>query len=275
MSQFNNRIKRSVVFFGKCKDNNVNFVATGFLVMIEKIFHLVTAKHVVYDEKDHSWIDEDYYIFWNGVDGNIKLRLLSQLTGDLGVNWVFHPDDNVDIAITAFVSDPALDAVSYIPEDLFVMPDQFFELDDVFFASYQPGMKFEGKINPIFRMGMVSRINQDGSFYIDGAAFPGNSGSPVFLKPSPMKYDNESDLYIIATNQMGGSLIGVISSYIPYQDIAISSQTKKPRVVFEENTGLSIVWSIKQLKEIIQTPTFNEHLKFIRETHSDKFYNIK
>ena len=30
----------------------------------------------------------------------------------------------------------------------------------------------------------------------------------------------------------------MVKSYVPYQDVAISRQTGRPRVVFEENTGL-------------------------------------
>jgi V8-like Glu-specific endopeptidase len=37
-------------------------------------------------------------------------------------------------------------------------------------------------------------MNDDETFYVDAAAFPGNSGSPVFLNPSSMTYDKTVSL---------------------------------------------------------------------------------
>ncbi len=37
------------------------------------------------------------------------------------------------------------------------------------------------------------------------------------------------------------SLLGIVSSYVPYRDVAYSEQTKKPRMIFEENSGLASV----------------------------------
>jgi len=50
-------------------------------------------------------------------------------------------------------------------------------------------------------------------------------------------------------------------SYVPYQEVAISTQTGRPRVVFEENTGLSRVWSVNFMKEIMESPLFKEQIK--------------
>jgi hypothetical protein len=38
---------------------------------------------------------------------------------------------------------------------------------------------------------MISLINEDKTFYIDGAAFPGNSGGLVFLKPIQIRTRKE------------------------------------------------------------------------------------
>ena len=36
-------------------------------------------------------------------------------------------------------------------------------------------------------------------------------------------------------------LIGMVSAYLPYREIAISTQTDRPRKIFEENSGLGVV----------------------------------
>jgi len=101
-------------------------------------------------------------------------------------------------------------------------------------------------------------LNDDKTFYIDAFAFPGNSGSPVFLKPSPIRFDEGG--ISIGRDQLGGKFVGIIGEYLPYQEIAISTQTGRPRVVFEENTGLSKVWSVTFIKQIVKADTFKQQL---------------
>jgi V8-like Glu-specific endopeptidase len=54
----------------------------------------------------------------------------------------------------------------------------------------QPGIRIRQRISPIIRTGTISVMNDDRTFYIDAAAFPGNSGSPVFLRPT-LSYDGK------------------------------------------------------------------------------------
>jgi len=46
-------------------------------------------------------------------------------------------------------------------------------------------------------------------------------------------------------------LIGVVKGFITYKDVAISEQTKRPRIVFEENTGLTVVIPIHFVQKTI------------------------
>lgn len=48
------------------------------------------------------------------------------------------------------------------------------------------------------------------------------------------------------------ALIGIVKSYIPFQDVAISQQTKRPRVIFEENSGLANVETVDKILETIE-----------------------
>jgi hypothetical protein len=46
-------------------------------------------------------------------------------------------------------------------------------------------------------------------------------------------------------------LIGIVLAYRPYDDIAMSIQTKKPRVIFEENSGLAEVLPVDEIDAAI------------------------
>ena len=48
------------------------------------------------------------------------------------------------------------------------------------------------------------------------------------------------------------ALIGIVKSYIPFQDVAISQLTQRPRVVFEENSGLANVETVDKIIDTIQ-----------------------
>ena len=51
------------------------------------------------------------------------------------------------------------------------------------------------------------------------------------------------------------ALIGIIKTYVPYIDVAISPQTGRARVTFEENSGLS---AVEPLDAIVETVALAE-----------------
>lgn len=250
-------IRKSIVFLGRINDGGEKkFFATGFLVETKSYFHLVTAKHVVVDPRTGKPIDSGMSAFFNSKDGHIRNIPIELIKNELKVNWIFHKNKKADIAIIPFGLDPQKDDVRVISEELFLTTDRLFELYDVFFLSYQPGIESQRRIAPVLRKGTISLLNDDNTFYIDAFAFPGNSGSPVFLKPSPIRFDKEG--ISIGGDPLGGKFIGIIGEYIPYQEFAISEQTGRPRVMFEENTGISRVWSVTFLNEILQSNEFKQ-----------------
>lgn len=155
------------------------------------------------------------------------------------------------------------DDILVIPDDAFLSSDNFYEIFDIFFLSYQPGIAIQKKISPIIRTGTISLMNQDNTFYVDAAVFPGNSGSPVFINPSAIRSGEKG--FTIGRDTLGGKFIGIIGEYLPYQEVAVSNQTGRPRVVFEENTGLSRVWSVSFIHDIIESKDFKDQLDRIKE----------
>lgn len=259
MQDLINQIKKTVVFLGvQNASGEIQFRATGFLMNIQSIFHLATAKHVVLDPATDQFLDADLRVFFNLKAGGVGSRHLSGIKKSFGVEWTFHGDQKVDIAIIPFGLEVEKDDVLTIPDNLFLATDELFELYDAFFLSYQPGIEVTNRISPVIRQGMISLINEDKTFYIDGAAFPGNSGSPVFLKPSPIRFGKEG--ISIGDDTLSGKFIGIIGEYLPYQEVAVSLQTKRPRVVFEENTGLSRVWSVDFIRDVLRSDQFQSQL---------------
>jgi hypothetical protein len=248
------QFKKSIVFLGRVTNEKLSPQATGFLVNINDIFHLVTAKHVIFDQEKDSFIDSDVLMFFNTLDGKIQQRSIEHIKKNLNLNWIFHQNRKVDIGIIPFGLDTISDDVKFVPNNFFLSADQLYEGYDVFFLSFQPGIEIEQRISPILRVGTISLMSGDNTFYIDAATFPGNSGSPVFLKPSLM-YQGAK-----ISTVGGGRFIGLIGGYVPYQEVAFSSQTGRPRVVFEENTGLSKVWSASFINEIIDSDAFKEQV---------------
>jgi len=105
----------------------------------------------------------------------------------------------------------------------------------------------------ICRSGVIARIRDylDGhthDYLVDAAVFPGNSGGPVILCPSAVA--------ITGTTAVSRSaLIGIVKTYVPYIDVAISPQTGRARVTFEENSGLS---AVEPLDAIVETVALAE-----------------
>ena len=127
--------------------------------------------------------------------------------------------------------------------------DPVSEGDGVYVLGYPMGLVDERLQYPVVRAGCIARIRDllDGAseeFLVDAPVFPGNSGGPVILKPEIAS--------VTGTKAAGRAmLIGVVKAYIPYEDIAISLQTKSPRVVFQENSGLSPVIPCDRILETI------------------------
>jgi hypothetical protein len=257
-------IKNSIVFIGNIVNNQPRIVGTGFLISVDNHVHLVTAKHVIEKEFMHL-----------GVFGNTKqLSMMSfKPFNDFynsNLEWIRHNNNNIDIAVIPFLINQN-DKLVFIDHNLLLDNlDDLVELSDVFYGSFQPGinnLEKDGSVNPIYRKGFVSRINNDGTFYIDSAAFPGNSGSPIFNYPNAIEI---SDQGINIGSVKPVKLLGVMSSYTPYQDIAVSAQTGRTRVIFEENTGISMVFSSQFIKEIIKQENFQSQLNRLKNIENLK-----
>ena len=120
----------------------------------------------------------------------------------------------------------------------------------IFIIGFPLGLRSEDYATPILRRGMVSRSDSSG-ILVDALVFAGNSGGPVVYAPStPLGVGLSSPVL------QGQWLVGLTTGYIPFIDVAISTNTKRPRVTFEENSGLCSVVPATHIMDLLESQAF-------------------
>ena len=174
--------------------------------------------------------------------------------------WFYHPDNSVDIALLptnpTFLRTHGLEPFFFANDQHSANRKDIGELqisagDGVFVLGFPMGLSGQQRNYVIVRQGAIARISEmlDGvapSFIIDAQVYPGNSGGPVILKPEIASIDGTK-------NQPRALLVGIVRSYLPYTDVAVSRQTGQTRIIFQENSGLAEVLPIDFINEAIAT----------------------
>lgn len=173
--------------------------------------------------------------------------------------WTSHPNPEIDIAVTTLnikLLEEQKIQFSWFRSDQHVAAlDKMAELgvtegDFIYTLGFPMGLIGGERNYVIVRSGNIARIQdalsrRGNEILIDALIFPGHSGGPVVTKPEAMA--------IRDTKAVGAAyLIGVIRHYIAYQDTAISMQTHRPRITFEENSGLAAVIPTDFVQEAIK-----------------------
>lgn len=173
---------------------------TGFFVSVQgedgkgQYGYLVTAKHVLHDEKGGDL--QRVFVRLNTKDGGFTFVPVDLYQGGKKFSYT-SPDPTVDIAvIPAYPNDKLFD-VNFVPDQM-ISTKQIFDTynvsegTDVFFVGLFAAYYGDHKNNPIIRFGRVSmfpdeRIDwgnppQKTEIYlIEAQSYGGNSGSPVFF----------------------------------------------------------------------------------------------
>ena len=153
-------IKKAVVFFGyiinQKKDTgvalrDVRFIGTGFLINKDGICHLVTAKHVV----NHDGQDK-LCVFFNA-DQGIKYNNIKQIKDRFACEFIYHKNEQVDLAVMPFPINEKTDFVKVVPPTLFSNDQEIYEMLDVIYCSFQQGINIDTKIKPIMRSGLFEQ----------------------------------------------------------------------------------------------------------------------
>ena len=260
MSIITNKILNSVVAIGTANPQNINdkfWIGTGFLVGYKKqnnyddeVF-LVTNKHVVSNQ-------QVLYIRFN-IQNNSKgvedYPLQIRDPKDNGYLFSLHPNINIDIVACSLNLQFLKDKKSLF--DFFDMntdkysllemkENEIMEGNLVYSLGFPMNLVTNNIQRPVCRLGCISRISDIFSlknpqnYLVDAQTFPGNSGGPIICRPECIK------------NLTDAKLIGILHSYIPYQELLYSKQTGKVRSQMEENSGLTNVHPVDRIIEVIE-----------------------
>ena len=196
---------------------------TGYMTVV------ITNKHVIADAKQASfkvWI----------IDKTGQPIRRTQFTLDLFNKsgdslFVVHPQglDIAAIAIpSASISLSATEKLSVITEAGVCQARDLYEGESVLFFGFPLNLELSNGM-PLTRRGTIAGIDSLANLlYLDADAFPGSSGSPLYV--------DSKDLLTTSPK-----FIGVIAAYLPYVKRYANTQTGQIEMVQTENSGIAEV----------------------------------
>jgi hypothetical protein len=216
-------------------------IGTGFLVQtLQKHVLLVTAKHILENRIRVSTIRLGYRLNTTGTSSVIIWddELHKQGLG----GWHLSPTADVACRFTAW---PESSQPMTMTSDNFLSAEALMAGAPLLVLGFPLGLRQTEHARPIAKHGIVGRVEPN-VIIADVFVFPGNSGGPVIYNP-PFKPGRGLSSQLIPEEK----LIGIVASYVPYQEPAISTHTGRTRVIFEENSGLANIVPVDRLIELI------------------------
>ena len=271
MSLIPEHFLNAVASIGVQRDGNIQWIGTGFFVQKEVedgkfLDFLITNKHVIANQSA-------VIIRMKHTESAtlIPISLNPALDGSV----FFHPDLKVDIAAILlngdYIRQNQLDYSAFdIDRNILTtseLKNRGFDYGSgVFMLGYPLGLVDINSNSPICRKGCVARfdlneINSMKSILLDIQNFPGNSGGPIISAPESVSIEGTPSL-----NQ--SMLIGIIHSYIPFQDDLLSRQTGKIVEIRTENSGLALANPAEYIRETI-APVLSAYEKAITEAKNN------
>lgn len=237
--------KRSVIVVDQRVNTNFSPVGTAFCVRFRGTPYVVTNRHV-------AEIPSLFFRFNSKLSSGTVIRFsVDSIRASSGLDWALSNEGDLAALPLLLYDDILTHAdsldIATIGVSLFKGWDYLNEGDDLFILGFPLQLGAGLKSHPVYRSGIIALKDKPGQFLIDANIYPGNSGGPVFLRPSFIDYRQKS----IGTMTLA-YFVGVVSAYVPYIDVAISSQTRRPRITFEENSGLAIVYSSDLLAKLLE-----------------------
>ena len=259
-------LNTTVALGGPSEDGTIQYFATGFIYGFPSgetdetgskryWLFLITNKHVLERATKRFTMFHARFNRPMGSGANIYQIPLKEVDGS--TRWAVHPD--ADVAVVRISSSrlhtDEIEFSWFAADDHALTLEQaqnseVSEGDGVFILGFPLGEAGDERNYTIVRQGIIARI-QDWlkgdarTFLIDASIFPGNSGGPVLLKPELARIQGTK-------SHDRCVLIGMVSSYLPYRETAVSLQTERPRMIFEENSGLGVVVPHDVIQETIE-----------------------
>jgi hypothetical protein len=220
-------------------------IGTGFILeTTNHHFILVTAKHVILDEQGK--VNPSLGWRLNEKTNVSDLVPDKQQSAFLG-GWFLSTNADLACRFIAYGNESDFRA---IPHDFLLRQKKVEPAAHIVIVGFPMGLRSEQYTTPILRSGIVAR-SATNELMLDAFVFPGNSGGPVVYVPTIRMGSN---LHSPLINDE--RVIGIVTDYIPFTDVGISPQTKRPRIVFEENSGLCHAVPADRLIELMSLPDF-------------------
>lgn len=251
--------KNAVVSIGiRNQNNTIVWIGTGFF-MTRRTEEQGKARPFLITNK-HVFQGKDCIVIRMKEQGTDNLKEIDApiINPDKTPIYVLHPQNDIDIAVLplngSFIIEnhlefPAFDIDTNAMTSSELRDNGVEEGSLIYMLGYTMGLVNQSSSLPICRVGCIARIGEaqiqeQHNILVDIQNFPGNSGSPIITRPEL--------LCIEGTNNLARSvLIGIIHSYIPYQETLINSQTGKTVETRSENSGLAYVHPVEYIREII------------------------
>ena len=252
----------AVVAIGEPQAAGTRWIASGFLYgryegsagagQSYYRTYLVTNRHV-FDGK------ATVTVRFNPTGTERALEFVVQLQDDASrTRWFAHPRAEVDVAILPIIFDALKQqslAVDFFRSNLSAIARAQMSVlgvsegDGVFVLGFPMALVGAERNTVIVRRGSVARVRDTlagsvDTFLVDALIFPGNSGGPVVSCPEVVAIHGTKSL-------ASAHLIGIVTGYLPYRDVAVSTQTGNTRIVFEDNSGLAAVHPVDHIEETI------------------------
>lgn len=247
----------AVTAIGTRTASDVNWFGTGFLasrvVDAEGSVRpfLITNRHVLEGERkivfrlrkkgseEFDTVDADLY-----ENGNLL--------------YLAHPQPDVDIAVLplngSFFVENNLEFSAFNIDEHGMSSDELRNegVDEgslIHMLGFPMGLVNVNSTLPICRLGCVARMSaaqiaETRNILVDIQNFPGNSGSPIVTRPEIVS--------ISGTKSLNKSmLLGIVHSYIPYQETLMNTQTKQVVEIRSENSGIAKVHPVELIREVV------------------------
>lgn len=247
----------SVASVGIRQGTEIKWIGTGFFIV----------KHIE-ENKFQPFMVTNKHVF-DGLQ-SVVIRLIERNTKELRIidmplvidgkrAYSVHPDDKVDVAVIllngSYITENNLDFSAFNIDEHAMTTEEFInnggnEGSTIFMLGYPMGLVNIKSSTPICRTGCVARIDkfevrESKNMLLDIQNFPGNSGSPIVAKPEIVSIEGTKALDKCV-------LIGIIHSYIPYQETLINSQTGKVVEIRSENSGIAKANPVEYIKEVVE-----------------------
>ncbi|WP_346704680.1 serine protease [uncultured Agathobaculum sp.] len=172
--------------------------------------------------------------------------------------YVVSEDEEIDIAVLRlngkYFEDNGFDFLSFDIEGNAMSSQELLSngVDEgsiVYMLGFPMGLVNINSNTPICRMGCIARmsesqISETKNILVDIQNFPGNSGSPIVTRAEVLSIEGSKSL-----NR--SVLLGIVHSYIPYQETLINSQTQQVVEIRSENSGIAKAHPVEFIRDLV------------------------